>query len=66
LEEIFIYLWIKNQGMGIMKVKLEKYNPKWESLIEIEKEKLLNVLSSNEIKIEHIGSTSIKISVQNR
>jgi len=43
-----------------MKVKLEKYNPKWESFFEIEKEMLLNVLGSNGIKIEHIGSTSIK------
>jgi GrpB-like predicted nucleotidyltransferase (UPF0157 family) len=42
-----------------MKVKLEKYNPKWKSFFEIEKERLLNVLDSNRIKIEHIGSTSI-------
>jgi GrpB-like predicted nucleotidyltransferase (UPF0157 family) len=42
-----------------MKVKLEKYNPKWKSFFEIEKEGLLNVLDSNRIKIEHIGSTSI-------
>ena len=27
-----------------MKVKLEKYNPKWQFIFEIEKEKLLNVL----------------------
>lgn len=42
-----------------MKVKLEKYDLKWKSLFEIEKKKLLNVLGSNGIKIEHIGSTSI-------
>lgn len=42
-----------------MKVELEKYNPKWKLLFEIEKEKLLNVLDSNGNKIEHIGSTSI-------
>ncbi len=42
-----------------MKVKLVKYNPKWNSLFEIEKEKLLSVLGFNGIKIEHIGSTSI-------
>jgi GrpB-like predicted nucleotidyltransferase (UPF0157 family) len=42
-----------------MKVKLEKYNPKWKSFFEIEKERFLNVLDSNRIKIEHIGSTSI-------
>ena len=43
-----------------MKVKLEKYNSKWEKFYKIEKENLLNVLGSNDIKIEHIGSTSIK------
>jgi GrpB-like predicted nucleotidyltransferase (UPF0157 family) len=42
-----------------MKVKLEKYNPEWKSFFVIEKEKLLQVLNSNRIKIEHIGSTSI-------
>lgn len=58
-----------------MKVKLEKHDPKWKSLFEIEKKELLNaltqsvrhitikdcdsVLSSKKIKIEHIGSTSI-------
>ena len=42
-----------------MKVKLVKYNPKWNSLFEMEKEKLLTVLDFNGIKIEHIGSTSI-------
>jgi GrpB-like predicted nucleotidyltransferase (UPF0157 family) len=42
-----------------MKVKLEKYNTEWKSFFEIEKEKLLNVLGTNGIKIEHIGSTSI-------
>ncbi len=42
-----------------MKVKLEKYNPLWNSMFEIEKEKLFNVLGFNGIKIEHIGSTSI-------
>ena len=42
-----------------MKVKLEKYNPKWQFIFEIEKEKLLNVLGFNGIEIEHIGSTSI-------
>ena len=42
-----------------MKVKLEKYDPKWRSLFEIEKKKLLSVLDLKEIKIEHIGSTSI-------
>ena len=43
-----------------MKVKLEKYNPKWQFFFETEKEKLLNVLGSNRIKTEHIGSTSIQ------
>ena len=42
-----------------MKVKLEKHDPKWKSLFEIEKKKLFNVLGSKGIKIEHIGSTSI-------
>ena len=42
-----------------MKVKLKKYNPKWNYLFEIEKEKLLIILGSTGIKIEHIGSTSI-------
>jgi len=42
-----------------MKVKLEKYDPKWKSLFKIEKKKLLKVIDSKEIKIEHIGSTSI-------
>ena len=51
---------IINRGMNeFMKVKLEKYNPKWQFLFEIEKEKLLNVIGSNGIKIEHVGSTSI-------
>ena len=42
-----------------MKVKLKKYNPKWNYLFEIEKEKLLIILGSTGIKIEHICSTSI-------
>ena len=42
-----------------MKVKLVKYDPEWKSLFEIEKEKLIKVISSKEIKVEHIGSTSI-------
>ena len=42
-----------------MRVKLEKYNPKWKFLYETEKEKLMNVLGHYGIKIEHIGSTSI-------
>ena len=42
-----------------MRVKLEKYNPKWKFFFEIEKEKLMNVLGSNGNRIEHIGSTSI-------
>lgn len=42
-----------------MKVKLEKYDPNWRSLFEIEKKKLFNVLDPKEIKVEHIGSASI-------
>jgi GrpB-like predicted nucleotidyltransferase (UPF0157 family) len=42
-----------------LKVKLEKYNPKWKFLFETENKKLRNVLGSNGIRIEHIGSTSI-------
>ena len=42
-----------------MKVKLAKYNPEWKLLFEIEKNKLLRAIESKEIKIEHIGSTSI-------
>jgi len=42
-----------------MKVKLVKYDPEWKSLFEIEKEKLIKIINSKEIKVEHIGSTSI-------
>jgi GrpB-like predicted nucleotidyltransferase (UPF0157 family) len=42
-----------------MRVKLEEYNPKWKFCFENEKEKLLHVLGSKGIQIEHIGSTSI-------
>ena len=42
-----------------MKVRLEKYDPEWKSLFEIEKNKLYKFLGSKGIKIEHIGSTSI-------
>lgn len=42
-----------------MKVKLEKHDPEWKSLFEIEKRELIKVLNSKEIKIEHMGSTSI-------
>lgn len=42
-----------------MKVKLEKYDPEWKSLFEIEKRTLLKVINSKEIEIKHIGSTSI-------
>ncbi|MBI5680428.1 MAG: GrpB family protein [Methanobacterium sp.] len=42
-----------------MKVRLEEYDPEWKSLFEIEKIKLFKVINSKEIKIEHIGSTSI-------
>ena len=43
-----------------MRIKLEKHDPKWKSLFEIEKKKLFNVLGFKGIKIEHIGSTSIE------
>lgn len=42
-----------------MKVKLEKYDPEWKILYEKEKKKLIKSIDSEEIKIEHIGSTSI-------
>ena len=42
-----------------MKVKLEKYDTEWKSLFEMEKRKLIKIIDSKEIKIEHIGSTSI-------
>ncbi len=42
-----------------MKVKLEKYDPKWKSLFESEKKKLISILGTEGIKIEHIGSTAI-------
>ena len=43
---LIIYKW----GHDILKVKLEKYNPKWKFLFETEKEKLLNVLGPYEFK----------------
>lgn len=42
-----------------MKVKLEKHDPEWKSIFEIEKKKLLKVLGTQGLKIEHIGSTSL-------
>ena len=42
-----------------MKVKLEKYDPEWKSLFEMEKRRLIKIIGPKEIKIEHIGSTSI-------
>lgn len=42
-----------------MKVKLEKHDPEWKSLFEIEKRVLFKVINSKEIEIKHIGSTSI-------
>ena len=49
-----------------MKVKLAKYDPEWKSFFEIEKKKLLKVVNSKGIKIEHIGSTSFLKFVQNQ
>lgn len=43
-----------------MKVKLEKYNPKWKTCFENEKSKLQNMINSKGTIIEHIGSTSIE------
>jgi GrpB-like predicted nucleotidyltransferase (UPF0157 family) len=41
-------------------VNIEDYNPKWVSLFNDEKKKIVEVLGNKGIAIEHIGSTSVK------
>jgi GrpB-like predicted nucleotidyltransferase (UPF0157 family) len=43
-----------------MKIILEKYNPDWKNQFETEKLLIIKTLSDLNIKIEHIGSTSIE------
>ena len=40
-------------------VVVEDYNPKWPLLYEEEKEKILSLLGSSALGVEHIGSTSV-------
>ncbi|NMC67292.1 MAG: GrpB family protein [Spirochaetales bacterium] len=47
-------------GLKSNKVKLVKYNPKWEEEFLIEKMKIWNLIRDKIIEIEHIGSTAIK------
>lgn len=41
-------------------VVIKDYNPDWEIQFEYEKDSILSVVSNKALKIEHIGSTSIK------
>ena len=47
-------------GLKIGTVKLEKYNSKWQEMFESEKKILGEIFKGLEVKIEHIGSTSIE------
>lgn len=49
-----------------MKVKLEKYNPNWKSLFEIEKKKILNALNCEKIEINILAVHLSLIFVQNQ
>ena len=50
-----------NKPIGLKRgtVQLKKWNPKWKSLFEIEKELLLDTFGKRILAIEHIGSTAI-------
>jgi len=41
-------------------INVVEYDPSWNVLFEIEKSALANILGSNAVKIEHIGSTAVK------
>ncbi len=41
-------------------IEVIDYDPRWESVFEIERDLLVNAIGSNAISIEHIGSTSVK------
>ena len=43
-----------------MKITIENYNPNWRNRFETEKQLLIKTLSPLNIKIEHIGSTSVE------
>lgn len=47
-------------GLKVGTVKLEKYNPNWINEFNKEKEILSKIFENIAIKIEHVGSTSIK------
>ena len=47
-------------GLKVGTVKLEKYNPNWETEFYKEKEILRKIFGDIAIEIEHIGSTSVK------
>ena len=43
-----------------MKIVLVEYDPEWSSIYEKEKQLLQSILDGMELRIEHIGSTSVK------
>lgn len=46
-------------GLAQGTVELREYNPEWQVLFEVEKQRLLGEFGDRIIAIEHIGSTSI-------
>ncbi len=42
-----------------MKIIITAYNPEWPQLFDVEKERLVDILSQWPIHVEHIGSTSV-------
>lgn len=47
-------------GLKTDMVKLEPYNYEWKKEFELEKERLLSILSGFEVDVQHVGSTSIE------
>ena len=46
--------------MEKIKVQLSEYNPNWEQQYEVEQKGIGKALGDSAIRIEHIGSTSVK------
>lgn len=46
--------------MAERKIEVRDYDPNWQTIFEIEQQRLKNVLGGNALYIEHIGSTSVQ------
>ena len=50
---------MKNYELRMEKIVIVDFNPEWVDIYEKEREGLSNILEGIDIRIEHIGSTSV-------